>query len=90
MEVMRFTGEMLGKGLSYAVTLYGPDALVIGGGASLAGERLFAPMRAELQRMVHPLYWERLTIVPAMRLEEAGIVGSAMFARHQIEQQTEG
>ncbi|ANE47808.1 ROK family transcriptional regulator [Paenibacillus swuensis] len=84
-EIMDFTGRTLGKALSYAVTLYGPDAIVIGGGASLAGERLLAPMREELKRMVHPLYWERLTIVPAMRLDEAGIVGSAMFALHRLQ-----
>ncbi|MFD2612209.1 ROK family protein [Paenibacillus gansuensis] len=87
-EVMDFTGRTLGKALAYAVTLYGPDAIVIGGGASLAGERLFAPMREELQRTVHPLYWERLTIVPAQRLDEAGVVGSAMIAQHRLEQQT--
>lgn len=79
-EVMNHTGMLLGKGLANAVTLYSPDVIVIGGGAALAGERLFAPMREQLQQSVYHGYWERLTIVTAAMIDDAGIVGSAMAA----------
>lgn len=86
-EVMNYTGTKLGLALSFAVTLYGPDVIVFGGGASLAGERLFKPMREKLQSNVHPMYWERLTILTAQLLDEAGIIGSALYAMNQRQQE---
>jgi len=79
-EVMNHTGQLLGRGLAYAVTLYSPDMIVIGGGGALAGERLFAPMREQLQQSVYSGYWERLTIAPARHIDDAGIIGSALAA----------
>ncbi|SEG73294.1 ROK family protein [Paenibacillus sp. UNC499MF] len=82
-EVMNHTGKLLGRGLSYAVTMYSPDALIIGGGASLAGERLFKPMREELQKSVYKGYWERLTIHPGTLIDDGGVIGSAAFAANR-------
>jgi len=79
-EIMNHTGMLLGKGLAAAVTLYSPDIIVIGGGGALAGERLFAPMREQLQQSVYSGYWNRLTISAAQMIDDAGIVGSAMAA----------
>jgi glucokinase len=84
-EVMNHTGTLLGRGLANAVTLYSPDVIVIGGGAALAGERLFAPMREQLQKSVYRGYWDRLTIVTAKMIDDAGIVGSAMAASNRLE-----
>jgi glucokinase len=83
-EVMKHTGRLLGKGLSYAVTLLNPDVIVIGGGAALAGERLFAWMRDELKRFLHPAFWERLVIKTAEFIDDAGVLGSAMAARRRF------
>ncbi|MCS7458852.1 ROK family protein [Paenibacillus doosanensis] len=85
-EIMNHTGKLLGKGLAYAVSLYSPDIIVIGGGAALAGERLFAPMREQLQRSVYKGYWERLTIAPAQMIDDAGIVGSALAAGRRLKE----
>lgn len=82
-RVMHYTGHMLGKGLSYAVTLFSPDIVVIGGGVAVAGERLFAPMREELKQRVHPMYWDRLYIKTASLLDDAGVIGSAIYAKSQ-------
>jgi len=79
-DAMNYAGKMLGRGLSYAATLYSPDVIVIGGGGAQAGERLLAPVRAELQRLVHPMYWERLTVRTAQLPDHAGVAGSAMHA----------
>jgi glucokinase len=87
-EVMNHTGILLGKGLANAVTLYSPDVIVIGGGAALAGDRLFAPMREQLQKSVYRGYWERLTIVTATMIDDAGIVGSAMAASQRLKAET--
>jgi glucokinase len=89
-EVMNHTGRLLGKGLANAVTLYSPDVIVIGGGAALAGERLFAPMREQLQKSVYSGYWDRLTIVTAAMIDDAGIVGSAMSAGSRWAEASDG
>jgi glucokinase len=83
-EVMNYTGTLLGKGLASAVTLYSPDVIVIGGGGAMAGERLLAPMREKLQQSVYSGYWDRLTIKTAELIDDAGIIGSAMCAKQRL------
>jgi glucokinase len=83
-DVMNSTGRLLGKGLSYAVTLFSPDIIVIGGGAAMAGERLFQPMREQLKRSVFHAYWDKLAISPASMMDDAGVVGSAVNAENKI------
>ncbi|GIP37264.1 glucokinase [Paenibacillus sp. J31TS4] len=78
--IMHHAGKQLGKALSYAVTLLNPNVIVIGGGAANAGERLFAPMREELQRLLLPMYWDNVTIKTAELLDDAGVIGSAVNA----------
>jgi glucokinase len=82
-KVMEKSGVYLGKGLAFAVNFYSPDVIVIGGGASLAGERLFGPMKRQLKASILPQYWEGLSIRIAQRIEDAGIVGSALYAKHR-------
>ena len=56
----------LALGLKAAVMLLNPARIVIGGGISKAGDRLFTPLREELRRQV-PQGWSgaRLDVVPA-------------------------
>ncbi len=77
-EVLRRTGEQLGRGLAYAVTLYSPDVVIVGGGGAAAGERLLGPVRETMQRLLISDYWERIQVVPAALGDEAGIIGSAL------------
>jgi glucokinase len=83
-EVIRHTGRLLGKALSYAVSLFSPDVIVIGGGVARAGERLLEPMREELKRSVYQGYWSRLSICTAELLDDAGVIGSAIYAMRRI------
>jgi glucokinase len=80
-DVMDFVGAMLAKGLSYAIPLWSPDVIVIGGGAANAGERLLAPLRRGLQGIVHPMYLDRMEIRLAEMNDDAGVVGSAAYAQ---------
>jgi glucokinase len=83
-KVMEDTGTYLGLGLAYAINFYSPDVIVIGGGAALAGERLLGPMKRQLKTSILPLYWQGLTIVTAQRLEDAGVIGSALYAKNHL------
>ena len=87
-EVFEHTGLALGRALSVVATLLSPDIIVIGGGVSLAGERLLGPVRRALNERTHPLYGERIVLAPAKWNDEAGIIGSAMSAKARSERLT--
>ncbi|WP_168122692.1 ROK family protein [Paenibacillus sp. HB172176] len=80
-EVLHETGRRLGEALSYAVEIVSPDIIVIGGGSAMAGERLFKPMRDELQQCLEPKFWANLAIRTAEHIDEAGVIGSALHAK---------
>lgn len=70
----------LAVGVANLITLFGPDLVVIGGGVSGAGERLFAPLRELAYGMVDGIdVMGRPPIVPAQLGNDAGIIGAAML-----------
>jgi glucokinase len=83
-DVFAFVGTMLAKGLSYAIPLWSPDVIVIGGGAANAGERLLAPLREKLRGIVLPMYLDRLQIRLAEMNDDAGVIGSGAFALARV------
>jgi len=83
--IMQRTGNMLGHALSYAVPLFSPDMIVFGGGVLQAGERFLAPVRETLLANVMPMYRDRLELAAAQRNEDAGVIGSAKWAFHQLD-----
>ncbi|WP_284640584.1 ROK family protein [Paenibacillus silviterrae] len=82
-RVLTHTAHVLARGLSCVIPMISPDVIVLGGGVSLAGDRLFAPMREELSRLVYRGYLERLTIVPGQLIDTGGVIGSAALAYHK-------
>lgn len=70
--------EYLAQGLSNLINLLEPDVLVLGGGISGQGEKLLAPLRGLIHRMVyHPLFAERCRLAVAELGNDAGIIGAA-------------
>lgn len=55
----------LARGLKAAVMVLNPARIVIGGGISKAGEKLFGPLRAELRTQVTSWSRARIDVVPA-------------------------
>lgn len=64
--------------------LIAPDAIVIGGGLSLAGETLLAPLRERLDARL--TFHRRPQILAAQLGENAGLIGAVLFARARAEQ----
>jgi len=71
-------GRYLGIGIANMVTLLTPDRVVIGGGVAAAGEILFAPIRAELDRRVRMTGTASVELVPAELGIWAGAIGAAI------------
>ncbi len=85
-EIMHHSGRILGRALSYAVTLYNPDVIVVGGGASNAGDRILAAAREELKSKVLRMYVDDLEIKLAELGDSAGVIGSAANASWMLGQ----
>lgn len=82
---MEYTGQVLGTGLSYSISLLSPDVIVIGGGGAMAGDRLLKPVRDTLSRSVYHGYLDRLTIRQGELIDDGGVIGSAAFAKRRAE-----
>jgi glucokinase len=79
-SVMAAVGRSLGAGLVSIVNIFEPQVIVIGGGASAAGDLLLDPAREVVaQRALRPSR-DSVRIVPAALGEEAGMVGAGLFA----------
>ena len=75
-------GRKLGAGLASLANAFSPEVIVIGGGASAAGELLLAPAREELARRALGPNRE-VRVVAAHFGDEAGMLGAAVMALEQ-------
>jgi glucokinase len=81
-EVWDETIKFLAIGIGNAITLIAPEAVVIGGGVSAAGELLLAPLRREIGKNVSMLPIEKVEILRASLEGESGVCGALVLA-HQ-------
>ncbi|SEB38015.1 glucokinase [Paramicrobacterium humi] len=75
--------DALALGLSHAVALLAPEAIVLGGGLAQAGDALFVPLAERLERFL--TFHRRPQLMHASIGENAGLVGAAMRARAVLE-----
>ena len=78
-EVLDGVGRKLGVGLASLANAFSPEVIVVGGGASAAGELLLGPARDELKRRALGPNRE-VPVVAAHFGDEAGMLGAAQLA----------
>ncbi len=71
----------LARGLKAALMLLNPAAIVIGGGISKAGDTLFLPLRAELNRQMTAWSKARRIVLPAALGDDSVLWGALELAR---------
>lgn len=71
--------DALATSFAQITGLIAPDAIVIGGGLSLAGETLLGPLRERLDAKL--TFHRRPRIAAAQLGENAGLIGAVLFAR---------
>lgn len=76
-EVIKDTSRFLGAGVANLINIFNPEVCVILGGVTQAGERLFAPLRAEVARRAFRPAVEAVRIVPGALPGTAGVYGAA-------------
>jgi len=70
----------LALGLKACIMLLNPSRIVIGGGISNAGEALFEPLRAELDRQITDWSGARIDVVPAALGDHSVLYGALALA----------
>ena len=77
LEVVRETAKILGAGVANILNIFNPEVVVICGGVTLAGDRLFVPLRSEVRRRAFKPAVTRCRIVPGELTGTAGVYGAA-------------
>lgn len=79
-------GHRLGKGIAGLVNVLDPDRVVVGGGASEAGDLLLAPTRDTFRRSVEGLHHRpELRIVPAALGSDSAAIGAAALVFDRVD-----
>ena len=83
LEVVRETAKLLGAGVASLVNIFNPSVVVICGGVTQAGDKLFGPLTAEVHRRAFKPAWEVCRILPGTLPGTAGVYGAAaVFMQH--------
>lgn len=83
-EIWGWVAEKLACTLMSYCYLLNPEAIVIGGGISKAGDLIFSPLKEKLQAWLSPTFYEDLKIIPAEFGNEAGMIGCAVLASVKV------
>lgn len=87
LEVVRDTASYLGAGIANFLNIFNPQVVVVCGGVTAAGERLFGPMQREVARRAFKPAVDACRIVPGMLSGTAGVIGAA---KAYLDQRSEG
>ncbi len=89
-RVVEIWAQRVGVGVANAINTFDPEEVVIGGGAAQAGDALLEPARAVAQGYVVPGLGTSTTIRLARHGVRAGVLGAALLARHELEDEEAG
>jgi glucokinase len=85
LELIGAYGRWLGIGIATVVNVFEPQRVVIGGGISEAAGLFLDAAVAEAARWALPALWERTTVGLARGGADAGAIGAALLAAHELE-----
>ncbi len=85
LEVVRETAKFLGAAVGSLINIFNPEAVVIMGGVTLAGDSLFEPLRREVIRRAFKPAVQVCRIVPGELTGVAGVYGAARAFLEQAE-----
>jgi glucokinase len=77
-------GRYLGIGIANMINVISPDVVVLGGGMAAAGDLLFAPIRAEIERRATMTAIDQVALVPAELGIWAGACGAAIHGSERL------
>jgi glucokinase len=84
-EVVRETGRHIARVFGNLVNVFNPEACIIGGGISAAGEELLEPVTEYIADFTWPLPLSNVKIHTAALQNDAGILGAAAQCLERLE-----
>ena len=79
-DIVIQTGKYVGVGIANLINIFNPEAVIVGGGLSLAGEILFNEITHHAKLNSQPRAFSKVQITQAILGNNAGILGSAALA----------
>jgi glucokinase len=83
-EIWGETIYFLALGIGNILNTLAPEAVILGGGVSMAGEQLFQPLREQVQSRVKLLPPEKINILQAALGGDSGIYGALILGQRAI------
>lgn len=84
-EVMHKTGQILGFGLANVINLFNPEIIIVGGGMSLAGDRLLNTVCETIKNHSLKISSRACKVVQAQLGDCAGMIGAAIYAKTRMD-----
>ncbi|MGQ9621843.1 MAG: ROK family protein [Candidatus Caldatribacteriaceae bacterium] len=85
LEIIERSGAYIGQALSCICVVVNPEMIVIGGGVAQAGELLFESICKGLRERLFMVPVDTMEFVPAELGLDAGVVGTATWAKERLE-----
>ena len=85
-EIWEETGFYLGVAVASFINIFNPEVVAIGGQIAKAGAVLFDAIRRAARDYAIPTLLEMCRIVPAERIDDAGILGGAALAWQGVQE----
>ncbi|WP_417851670.1 ROK family protein [Thalassoglobus sp.] len=84
-DIISEAARYIGIAVASAVNLIGPEMVVLGGGLVEAMPELFVPqVQRSANKRVMPAYRDSFEVVAAKLEDDAGVLGAALWAEHQL------
>jgi glucokinase len=69
LQAFEYTGHILGMKLSDSVAHLSPEAIILFGGLTAAGELIFAPTKRSLEEHLFPIFRNKVKLLPSKLIE---------------------
>ncbi|SHL93106.1 ROK family protein [Chitinophaga sp. CF418] len=80
-EVYQFTGKILGEALANFVMFSSPEAIVLFGGLTKAGDMIMKPVREHMEKNLLPIFQNKVKLVfSELKESDAAILGASALA----------
>lgn len=86
LEVFELTGQYLGQGLADTVHHLSPEAIFLFGGPMAAGDYIFKPTIASMEKLLLPIFRNKIKVLPSqLKPGDAAIVGASALVWKELE-----
>jgi len=83
-DILAEAMNYLGIGMANLVNLFNPQVIVIGGGLTNIGEKLFGPVRQVIDRRAFRATAQAVRVAPAELGDNVGVLGAAAVAQSRL------